>query len=1677
MGSLRSNRNQRHVSAEGGHGSGLNSGVDDAGQSKQSTLRRAHTVAQGVAAKRSGGRRTAKDGANSLLRGRNSSVVLRQRSLKRSNAQEGAPKAFTGGREAKHFTVGNVGNNGRMYLRPMVRVTHSSPVSHSPIAPPTGTHLRPPPSRGDEGSLARHSIWSSSQLSELCPGRYREENDGESEFDGPESSDAEGYHKKVHSFSTTAEHRSSSKHGEIRIVTDRFDDDPKPDEKRVPTLEVPIPHYRLGEPQFNAEGTAVLRSSMGTRTDVPDNLFSSTPPEADSEHVSADDPGDSVEEPVQQGRHLSFAVSMFSGAAPAALSRSASVTQKSVFYKLKEPIEPSIFDTLMLNLDDPSVVKYISGTKNISAATPARIVAEISSDSFMDYELVSDFFLTFRSYLSASNLLSLLLARLQWAINRLQEDGRIIRIRTFAALRHWILNYFVDDFVLNRDLRVQFCEKINSMCEDVKARESGGTSDLKILIDLKRCWNGRCSLYWDFPDPSGNSPENPIVPGGVAGSRDIYKTRVSETGTLYSDTVLDAELPNYQPHGLPAPNASREERPAHPNRQVSSATAQRSPMSPPSESSLQSVLCSLPSISPKSRPSPHHSGSASHPITVVTERLSQTCSDTRSPVSATSRCRPFNTHMHKRSGSFSDSVRDLRDGRALSPLADLDSHRQPLIQTVPYSGSLIRGHLFPPAEPYVAMIGPPSPSPLPYEMPGLDHRSSLDGDTRHTPSPGVRTIIGSIRRALHSRHGTQTTTTTVQTGRGNSILPLRGRTPTTAPVNVAFGSEKHRDRRVSTVPRNALRIDILCEDAKKKYLDALGQGTERLIHANEGRASAQVHTESSKPGQFHAAEPGLEGPSSQVTMGSKSIAAIDDTGLDFPAMSGAVPAALSSGEPTGAQHLSSESKTIDPIRAWDSSGQAATESTLPDHYREFGSRSPNRESTYLQPPDEHHPRRSFSVNRRSLTWKTTSISSRLRKYASFQSGMTRFHPGDRSDTEASFSGEHAPHDAFEKPLARMLRRLPGGDLRKVENVHDLESGHRPGSSDSGASNSDEFPGQSIDADKHRTSTFDVRPSSPPPRFSLIQTHSFQHMRPSLEAAIAEFAEIPDDEDGGVESALLKLEGKYVKSPTSARSPARPNEGQRYSGVESRRQYDDEEMWLHRNRHILEQQNFSADLNHSTDRRRTGLNSTISRSSMGGRTHVSWSYSASLVESEDSYNSIPLLERGLSDESMKRPRVSLAMSDVTAPRPLFSKIANRGTLGPESAHSSIDVVEETDSLRRIPPGLTVPVPQTRYTKDHISELASELSVDVVDPEEAKEDHTRSLSTDPQSLSISAALEMPPHPLAHPPSPPMTTQQHRSTMSYIQPLTSRPLTPDLSPTQKNMGRGIDRSLDMQQLSSNVLVDSERNTQHPSAPDQQTPAHVPFVLACDSQILAQQLTLVEKAALSEIDWKDLVDMRWSNTPSSSLNWAQFLSEEDRRGIDLVIGRFNLMVKWVVSEIVLTVDMDERARTITKFIHVAAHARRLCNYSTMLQIAIALSSIDCTRLRQTWSLVSPADRRLLKDMESLIQPVRNFHELRVEMETANLQEGCIPFVGLYIHDLTYNVQKPAQVASSGDGDPLVNFERYRTSARIIKSLLRLIDASTKYQIEAVPGVIERCLWISSLSDESIQAMSKSLE
>jgi hypothetical protein len=107
------------VSLPGSRASTLGIPTVPRAQRSQSSLRRAHTVTQAGATRRNERtvvNRPKKEQTASLLRVKNSTEVLRQRSLKRTKVPLG-PDISLGVREGTHFTVANVGNNGKLYLR------------------------------------------------------------------------------------------------------------------------------------------------------------------------------------------------------------------------------------------------------------------------------------------------------------------------------------------------------------------------------------------------------------------------------------------------------------------------------------------------------------------------------------------------------------------------------------------------------------------------------------------------------------------------------------------------------------------------------------------------------------------------------------------------------------------------------------------------------------------------------------------------------------------------------------------------------------------------------------------------------------------------------------------------------------------------------------------------------------------------------------------------------------------------------------------------------------------------------------------------------------------------------------------------------------------------------------------------------------------------------------------------------------------------------------------------------------------------------------------------------------------------------------------------------------------------------------------------------------------------
>ncbi|CAO3598958.1 unnamed protein product [Absidia cylindrospora] len=130
--------------------------------------------------------------------------------------------------------------------------------------------------------------------------------------------------------------------------------------------------------------------------------------------------------------------------------------------------------------------------KVIEAASVEKLVEKLTNT--LDYEFMTDFFLTYRSFISPTQLCKLLILRFRWALENDEEDRRIVRIRTFVVMRHWLLNYFVHDFIPIRDLRVVLTTFLNALPSHSLVRSS--PRDQRIVKGLKRVVRRLKKVYY-----------------------------------------------------------------------------------------------------------------------------------------------------------------------------------------------------------------------------------------------------------------------------------------------------------------------------------------------------------------------------------------------------------------------------------------------------------------------------------------------------------------------------------------------------------------------------------------------------------------------------------------------------------------------------------------------------------------------------------------------------------------------------------------------------------------------------------------------------------------------------------------------------------------------------------------------------------------------------------------------------------------------------------------------------------------------------------------------------------------------------------------------------------------------------------------------------------------------------
>ncbi|GAB7360830.1 hypothetical protein MBLNU230_g0816t1 [Neophaeotheca triangularis] len=1116
------------------------------------------------------------------------------------------------------------------------------------------------------------------------------------------------------------------------------------------------------------------------------------------------------------------------------------------------------------------------------------------------------------------------------------------------------------------------------------------------------------------------SPDADIFPGGPDNPDFTESTldfrgasrRVSQGGspqTVRRRRVQWAPEEAQQQQAEDAVDDHRQD-PRHESIAVSMRTASI-PTSPLSAQSLQVLSCSIPFL--------RHPYSKTGPRNVK----DQETNSIQVRASTPSQGKPDGpSTQHKRSGSFSDALRDER--APLPSTAKADNPDVQSLATMTFSGGLLRGLLLEPSPPTVNMLVPISPS---IEAKSASHPNVNEIGAQNHPSQqhlGVKRIVGDVRRALSSRKGGAECAANSQRSGNSSDSGIYGPAemqPTASSWQQARGP-----------PRPDVLGSLIEQSYKAAYANVLLPEPSSPLGQQDTHAQDQPDFDQLQDGRF-SRPPKISRLDSHLTTGSRSIVIVDGTKPPE------IPIGLGHSRIPSVSSWSNGVKSMPPIPA------AGFEGTRAMPLRGAG-------STYTDVPqgtqsrDFYPPR--FLENLGS-DYLTAAYSWR--------------DEGDAQQTpisQARKSSSAQPAGFELPPHGHQLRRRPAGDLKAYDHVHELEPIQRPNTDRSSLTASRSYSHSGVYSSElsgtHFTRGLASKlshrpgPSKHGDSVELLEPRASQpHMRPSFESEANRLAELDRSLDGGIEDALSKLEGTYARTSRSATDLLNRTAEAARSATEPKTTVEQPEEDQHRPPEL-------------PSRGTETMGASIYRLS------ESDGFSMDTKEPSLAASNAPLVASSAQDTDAP-PLPNRSLKTALQVQEGTTTHDTKGVAFTKETHDSRQPTEKNSQAK--PESVArASTPHGSFLLDD-NESLSDISTDIGDPPD-------------EGLGVRSFFfddTVPDEPAAGSRSHAHLTPQSNmgASFQHLPGISNRDEVSEARP-----GSALRDALNTPNIltstrkkQDDMLPTPELKRAETSALDDVS-AHLPFVLAFETDVIAEQLTIIEKDALDEIAWQDLIGLRWQQKAPKASNWIEYLESEEPSGIDIVIARFNLVVKWVVSECVLTQAINERVGCIVKFIHIAAHCHRLRNYASTYQIVLALVSSDLSRLTKTWVKVPQAEKQMLSKLESLCQPLRNFHNLRAEMESDATDQGCIPFIGLYTHDLVYNAQKPAQIdASPPGGEPLVNFERYQMAATIVKSLLRMLEASSKYVLHAHPEALSRCLWLAALDDKSITEMSKKLE
>ena len=229
---------------------------------------------------------------------------------------------------------------------------------------------------------------------------------------------------------------------------------------------------------------------------------------------------------------------------------------------------------------------------------------------------------------------------------------------------------------------------------------------------------------------------------------------------------------------------------------------------------------------------------------------------------------------------------------------------------------------------------------------------------------------------------------------------------------------------------------------------------------------------------------------------------------------------------------------------------------------------------------------------------------------------------------------------------------------------------------------------------------------------------------------------------------------------------------------------------------------------------------------------------------------------------------------------------------------------------------------------------------------------------------------------------------------------------------------------------------------------------ILDYDPIIFAEQLTSFQFCQFKSITEIELLQQRYSKDQAPNITSNS--------------QHFNRLGAWILYQILTSNNLNKRVKILRHILSVCIHLYYLNNFNGVISIVAALNNSSIDRLRVTWR---EAGRNVFILKESFANLTRDNY-LLYRKQLQNISPPCIPFIGMFLTDLTYLEDGNANFLEDGS----VNFSgKFTKISNAVSQILGFQDFHYSFDLDNDFSLMFSSL--NTISEEDSYSHSEALE